>query len=374
MSKKIIVFGVILSIAFLLVLILNFNRSSEVIYSEKSKQIINTNALTMMYETEANSGEYQVSSDTSWPQDGYTFNETLSRCENGGTLTWNSETNRVVMQANTSDKCYVYFDKTITLANYIINYVYTEDGENGLYYHDGVGTYGTLEAEDNSYRYIGANPNNYVCFGSDESTCPADNLYRIIGVFDGQVKLIKSESIGNYYWSSNGTGSWDNNTLNTVTLNDIYLNSFGAKWMNMISSANWYLSGTSYVVYKTTKEVFNQELKNYNSIYQDKIGLIYISDYTYATVPENWSLTIDSYSDSLNIDNNWLYLGISEWTITGYCCEPVKDTTIHSINSSGVVYHSLYNNNFAVRPTFYLNSDVQYILGIGTQDNPYLIS
>ena len=45
---------------------------------------------------------------------------------------------------------------------------------------------------DNSYRYAGANPNNYVCFGSDATTCPEDNLYRIIGVFGNQVKLIKA--------------------------------------------------------------------------------------------------------------------------------------------------------------------------------------
>ena len=43
-----------------------------------------------------------------------------------------------------------------------------------------------LDAEDYSYRYAGANPNNYVCFGSDVTPCPEDNLYRIIGVFDGQ--------------------------------------------------------------------------------------------------------------------------------------------------------------------------------------------
>lgn len=57
-----------------------------------------------MYETEAGSGEYQISTDNTWPQEGYVFNEKLSACENGGTLSWNSETNRVVMQTNSSDK------------------------------------------------------------------------------------------------------------------------------------------------------------------------------------------------------------------------------------------------------------------------------
>ena len=105
MSKKIIVFSVLVLITVLSFLVLNFRGDNKIIYTDKkSNQIINTNALTMMYETEAYSGEYQVSNDTAWPQDGYIFNETLSRCENGGTLTWNSETNKVVMQTNSSDK------------------------------------------------------------------------------------------------------------------------------------------------------------------------------------------------------------------------------------------------------------------------------
>ena len=57
----------------------------------------------------------------------------------------------------------------------------------GLYHHDASLTNG---AGDNSYRFAGADPNNYVCFGSDEATCPNENLYRIIGVIDGKVKLI----------------------------------------------------------------------------------------------------------------------------------------------------------------------------------------
>ena len=90
----------------------------------------------------------------------------------------------------------MYFDVYAPIfSDYIINDIYTEDGENGLYYHDGVGSYTNAdqEAGDNSYRFSGANPNNYVCFGSDEETCPNDNLYRIIGVFNGQVKLIKND-------------------------------------------------------------------------------------------------------------------------------------------------------------------------------------
>ena len=65
----------------------------------------------MMYETDVGSGEYQVSTDSEWLGDEYIFNETLSKCENGSTLSWNNDTQRIVMQTNSSDKCYIYFDK-----------------------------------------------------------------------------------------------------------------------------------------------------------------------------------------------------------------------------------------------------------------------
>lgn len=99
-------------ITIIVILLMQNNADKAVICNENSfkEKITNSNALTMMYETEAGSGEYQVSSDTTWPQEGYTFNETLSKCENGSKLSWDDENKKVVMQANESDKCYVYFD------------------------------------------------------------------------------------------------------------------------------------------------------------------------------------------------------------------------------------------------------------------------
>ena len=112
MTKKL----VIGSIGILVVLIcLYFGISSGtervVISNEESEQLMNTNALTMMYEIEASSGEYQVTSDTTWPQEGHVFNDRLSKCENGSELSWDDENKRVLVEANTSEKCYVYFDK-----------------------------------------------------------------------------------------------------------------------------------------------------------------------------------------------------------------------------------------------------------------------
>ena len=363
----------------LLTLIILWPKDSTVL---ASNSLPRNGALTMMLETDVDSNEYSVATSNEWPEEGYIFNAEMSACERGSELIWNDETKTVNIKASTSDTCYIYFDKEMesalldfclerTLSECISNYIYTGDGNEDIYYHDGVGSYtnATEEAGDYSYRYVGADPANYVCFGSDEETCPADNLYRIIGVFGDNVKLIKNTSLGSYYWSSTNTSEWIESTLN-----DIYLNELGTNWINTITDANWYISGTSYVNYGTTKDVYDYELIRYSSIYQGKIGLIYISDYTYATIPENWSLNISSYSEALNIENNWMYLGEDEWTLTEYCCEIVKYAMINIIDDTGVVNESFYDNNYAVRPTFYLNANVTYESGTGSSTDPFRIS
>ena len=114
--------GIIICLLAIVLIVNSFNKSDKIIYknsNEDSKSIINSNALTMMYETDYQSGEYQVSIDTIWPREGYAFNEQLSSCENDSTLRWDDENKRVIMSASVSDKCYVYFDKTITFVEYI---------------------------------------------------------------------------------------------------------------------------------------------------------------------------------------------------------------------------------------------------------------
>ncbi len=66
-----------------------------------------------------------------------------------------------------------------------------KQGDNGIYYHNSALTNG---AGDNSYRYAGASAsvNNYICLGSDATTCPDENLFRIIGVFGDQTKVIRA--------------------------------------------------------------------------------------------------------------------------------------------------------------------------------------
>ena len=374
MKKKVIIgivsaFAVVITTC-LFVMFNSRNRSYEVITNETKEKIMNTNALTMMYETASGSGEYMVSSDSTWPQEGYTFNERLSGCENGSTLTWDDERKAVILSTNVSDRCYVYFDKIMTFASTIEN-LYTTDGENGLYYHDGQGPYGSQEAGDNSYRYSGANPNNYVCFGIDEETCPADNLYRIIGVFDGEIKLIKNTSIGNIAWDRGDSNTWSSASLNTETLNGTYLSGLG-DWANMIVEHQWQVGGNTFqnIGYGTTlKTAYTNEIVSpaENITYQAKIGLMYVSDYGYAASGNYWTMGIGA-SDS------WLRLGSDEWTITRFS-DYFSSHLAFFVAGSGNIYevNNVVSLTYAVRPSFYLTSDTGFVSGDGTQTNPFKI-
>ena len=378
---------ILVVIAIVAILLINNSTSKVIISNEESKQLINTNALTMMYETEAGSGEYQVSSDTTWPQDGYVFNEQLSSCENGSTLTWDNENKRVIVSTSVSDKCYVYFDKMVptfadicreensnTLACKVATN-YTTDGENGLYYHDGTGSYTNAdqEAGDNSYRYAGANPNNYVCFGATGADCQdEDNQYRIIGVFNNQVKLIKATSYGDYAWNPSMVNEWNENTKPDIyaTLNTTYYNTIPVEWQNLIAESTWQVGGMNFSNTNTAKQYYDVEVGTGQSGYEEtmKIGLMYVSDYGYGASPEKWTtaLTEDNYGT-----DNWIYFSSNEWTISQH--NPLFTFSIDSSYGGRVII--IQNIRlFAVRPSFYLNSTVTYISGSGTQSDPFRIA
>ena len=270
-----------------------------------------------------------------------------------------------------------------------------------------------LDAKDYSYRYSGANPNNYVCFGSNEGTCLNDNLYRIIGVFNGQVKLIKADytrsdmlgtdgrdyfgtydsnttnykgsmdtsTIAGYRWnydtnvSTYGSNNWTTSEFNTINLNTNYWNYLGTTWQNLIAETTWHLGGMTSNG-NTAKAFYDGERNNagYGSnptTYTDEIGLMYPSDYGYAASPDAWTTILFGYSNSTIKANNWLYMGLIEWTITprsslGY--------GVFTVSLSGYLYYSSASFGYAARPVFYLESNVQLEGGTGTSSDPYRLA
>ena len=275
-------------------------------------------------------------------------------------------------------------------------------------------------AGDNSYRYAGASEsvNNFVCFGSTTNPCPTDNLYRIIGVIDGKVKLIKYDyatsallgtngdyndlydspepdidyykgslsKVDIYFWNyknntaiNNGNGSnmWSTSLLNKINLNTNYLNNIGTKWSNMIEDATWRVSGYS-TESVTPSEMYTEEITNATKTYgpndgTSKIGLVYASDYGFAASPSAWNTTLLDYSgndaNGTSITTiNWMYMGFDECIMTPFSSD---SSFVFSLYPDGQVSSdTAASSQSGSRPVLYLKASVAYAGGSGTKDSP----
>ena len=107
--KHVLLF-IIVSMTIMSFTIYNILISNDVYEEVDNRNIINNKLISLMIEETRGSGVYKVSKDNKWPSKKYIFNETLSNCKNGSTLTWNENDNSVTVNVNKTDKCDVYFD------------------------------------------------------------------------------------------------------------------------------------------------------------------------------------------------------------------------------------------------------------------------
>ena len=246
-----------------------------------------------------------------------------------------------------------------------------------LYYHDASLTNG---AGDNSYRYAGANPNNYVCFNRKGIPCPEDNLYRIIGVFQIEtwkaVKLVKVTPTGELAWDTNGSNTWSTASLKT------YLNeNFPKTYHGEPDNNSWKVGGnignlikqtTPSIVYQN--EIVNPDASNSTdnaTEYKAYIGLMYASDYAYAASPNAWTTILNNYDgndfNGVKITTeNWLYLGSTEWLLSR---DADSSENSFAVTAAGKIDSFSVVNSYSVRPVVYF-FDGGYISGKGTKDDP----
>ena len=500
MKKFIIIIITLLVLSNTYLLYNNYNLKKQVLSYEEKSNIRRKNAISMMLETEANSKTYVQSTDNKWPTDGYIFNEEMSTCEQGSKLKWDDNNQKVIMEGNVSDKCYVFFDKynpikinsytitpngnkitisisatsgtgtiakyyyskddgasyvdstsnTYTFANlpigkydvkfyvmdsngkksetisksleingmnlskYIISKYTGTQGENGIYYHDSSLTNG---AGDNSYRYAGASDqvNNYVCFGSNVTPCPADNLYRIIGVFGDKVKLIKSDyatsallgadgdykqaytatgdsssnykgnnlaNVAAYKWNKSSQNTWSTSLLNKTNLNKNFITNIGADWAAKIDTTTWKVGGnTGANIYsQPAKTAYQNEIvspvttntTDNATTYSAKVGLMYASDYGFAAAPSAWTTILNNYDGEAIKNVNWMYMGLVEWTLSRRADDSNRAFRVY--NTGNVINDNVGSRACGVRPVLYLSSSVNYVSGSGTAVDPISIN
>ncbi len=96
----------------------------------------------------------------------------------------------------------------------------------------------TTSLDGGNIRYYGASPNNYIYFNCSDysnqtsSTC---ETWRIIGVFDGKLKLIRGSQIGKY--------SWDNKNISTGAEDDRGKNDWTtARLMKLLNPDDYYIN------------------------------------------------------------------------------------------------------------------------------------
>lgn len=287
---------------------------------------------------------------------------------------------------------------------------------------------------DKNIRYTGAEPKNYVEFGN------TGELWRIVGIFnvkdstgkiERKVKLVRNESLGTYSWDATGNNDYGFNNWTEADLmkelNGDYLNTgltatktnwYNSYWdwdstsankpifrqtgvfdytkviksnyQNMINESVWNIGGNSYTGSNPyTLNLLSQYNRERGTItYQNsrpaewtgKVGLIYASDYGYASTltecHENLraGITYDTANNSYDYSNgkckidNWL--AKYSWTLSPYSG---NSANVFSVNGGGAVYSTSAFDSLGVLPAVFLKSDILITGGTGEKNNPYIL-
>jgi len=228
---------------------------------------------------------------------------------------------------------------------------------------------------ENGIRYQGANPNNYIEFNNE--------TWRIIGVFDGYTKIIRSEPLGGLTnptlmkWSNAETmmeasNKWSD-SLVYAYLRDTYYSGLAEK-SSVAYYTNWRLGGLN-TDYGNTLSASNIYTKEGNTTYSGNpltmsahIGLMNASDYAYASL--DCYATGSPSTDCTN--SNWLFLSseVGESTISQYA-ENGFIIIMVNVSWSYITSTPAYTP-LLIRPVVYLNSDVK-VTGDGSINNKYTI-
>ena len=288
----------------------------------------------------------------------------------------------------------------------------------------------SVGADAGNIRYYGANPNNYIYFNCSDynnqssSTC---ETWRIIGIVDGKMKIIRGSQIGTYSWdtSASGTNSgWGVNEWAQADLmkllnsgydsesvgGSLYWNAKSGTCYNGQNNAKTSCNFTSTGLKNDTTRNLIAETTYYtrghdsSSIYVDamydkervsgtvitgvtptrkltwtgKLAIPYPSDYGYAADFSLCQKQLNSYSDAACTSNNWMKSILTNnganvgWLLTSHSGNVYRAWGVGS--PGGVGYDGFAFFASGVVPVLSLNSELSIRSGTGTSSNPYQLS
>ncbi len=359
-------------------------------------------------------------------EDGYIVieNEIKEKGIDNYTLTLNFKKDESNQNDNANKK--VKFKIEVDSETDVKLYEYEEPLKNN-FYNTMITSEDTLYDDYGNLRYVGAEPNNYIWFNCDNYEEPTEDTcekWRIIGLFkdiqkpggtsEDLVKIIRADSIGSIAWDSAGKNNWYNASLQKG-LNVPYLNNEDSTWittdeyigsssrpntanpsyksispltLNMIEEVTWNIGGSSEYNGVLTSQWYEYERGSgtYNSqpsIWNGYIGLMYPSDYGYATgggsttdrnaclaksLTTNWK---EAPYNTECVENDWLQSKDYPWSLTPNAYFP---GLVFGVDIYGPVYHDNTMYSRPVRPSLYLTSNVRIIDGKGTNEEPYILT
>ena len=279
-------------------------------------------------------------------------------------------------------------------------------------------THNLMKDVGDNIRYYGADPNNYIYFNCSDyinQTSDTCEKWRIIGVFNDKVKLIRGSQIGRYSWDnknvstgaedSNGKNDWSDARLmkllnlgyeSETTGGSLYYNAKSGNCYsginnatitcnftntgiknnitrNLISDTTYYLGGwDNNSVYANQIYEYERGIKVYAgrpTEWKGKIALPYPSDYGYAADLEKCTMRLDSYNKSTCISNNWMKTIVnSGWLLTP---RSAQSGIAWDVYGEGFAIYQGTGYAYGVVPVLYLNSELSIKSGAGSNSDPY---
>lgn len=186
------------------------------------------------------------------------------------------------------------------------------------------------------------------------------------------------------YWNS-GNGNCYKGANNATKACDFSSTGLSSSVRSKIEEVTWYLGGGSNIsIYSDQAYIMEMGQNivtnptdgvNRTAIHNGKVGLMYPSDYGYATDLRTCQSKLGAYSSALNSYacrvNDWLYNEKGQYVITPYV---TYNYIVWRVTHTGYLGggNGAYDAD-TVQPVFYLKSNVIFKSGSGTETDPYLI-
>ena len=287
-----------------------------------------------------------------------------------------------------------------------------------LYEYDGEGLK-IDNTPDQNIRYYGSNPNNYVRFN--------DELWRIIGVFGNNVKLVRKDSLGSLVWDSSdesvnsgyGINHWGESTYEDGSSYEgadlqVYLNKMYYGGTSVTCYCDWNNTTTTCptnTLDETSKNLIDnhtwktgaiegRKRTNTLAFYKDErgnetgkicssgnncndtvertttwigyIGLPYVTDWAYASSENDCNTKIDRSSTYKCKNNNWMHYGQDTWMLSPLAYF-VLANNVWSVGGNGGAGSGRAPIPLSAFPTIYLKSNILIESGKGTSSDPYIL-